>query len=285
MTERSWFWGGTTVGDAALVAPYGAPYTDDMFSDLYAFLFSLNRVTDGVIHTENPLYNSMLAVTNPAGTTIRVANGMALVDGKVYLNTANIDLNTSGDGNYSVVLRKTWATQIVRAAIRSQGVTQVDGTTWEIELARVAVVAGVHTLTDMRRRAFQFKAGVTVPQLVQRQGGHSTEWANSGLNNYIPTYVKMQCGCIAWTDVAPASSGTIVVTFPEQFIDYEGSHRDPLVWAVFKNPDGDPKGVSVEIWDVDHASFTICWYADPDKGFSSTVFVFNWFAIGAHIAM
>jgi hypothetical protein len=150
MTERSWYWSGISTGDAALAAPYGAPYTDDMFSDLWALLFTSDRTAQGVLLTSHASYSGLLAVTNPSGTTIRVATGAALVDGKLYASDAVVDLSTSGDGSYSVVLRKTWATQTVRAAIRSLGVTQTDGTIWEIELARVVVASGVHTVTDMR---------------------------------------------------------------------------------------------------------------------------------------
>ena len=153
----SGYWGGTTVGDALV----SAPYTDDFFSDVWSLLFTYDRTLQGVILTANTTYNGMLAVTNPAGSTIRVAKGAALVDGKIYQNTANVDnaVATPGAGTnyYRVVLQKSFAAQTVRVALLGPSVvatpalTQTDGTTWEISLATVTVSdAGVITITNTR---------------------------------------------------------------------------------------------------------------------------------------
>jgi hypothetical protein len=146
MAELSYYWNGTVTGDANQAA-----YSDDEFSDVFAYLFTYDRTLEGVLFTNHSGFPGLLQVTNPAGTTIRVATGVAMVDGKVYTNSANVDLSTSGDGGYSVVLRKDFAAQTVRAAIRATGVTQTDGATWEIKLADVTVSGGVHTITDQRR--------------------------------------------------------------------------------------------------------------------------------------
>ena len=128
MTERSWYWAGTTLGDAALPAPYGAPYSDDRFSDNYAKLFTYNRATQGVL-LRNGTYG--LIVTNPAGATIRTGTGLAIVDGKIYENDGSID-TTPGNGDWLYLLRKTWATQEVRATYKAYAaLTQVDGATWK----------------------------------------------------------------------------------------------------------------------------------------------------------
>lgn len=169
MTQWSAFWGGTATGDAA-GATVDAPYSDDEFSDLWSILFLYDRTVQGVIQTNRSGYTGLLEVTNPSGSTIRVANGLALVDGKVYGNTANVDEAVDVPGSntnyYLVVLTKDFAAQTVRidikeAAGNSNGgastavgyptVTQTDGTTWEIALAQVSVTSGpTVTITDVR---------------------------------------------------------------------------------------------------------------------------------------
>jgi len=150
MAETSYFWGGTTVGDHG-------PYDDDMFSDFIRKLFTMDRTLQGPILG----YANALAVNNPAGTTIRVATGAAVVDGKFYESTANEDFAVSAPGGgtnyYTVVLTKDFAAQTVRSAILGPdpaaypAVTQVDGTTWEIMLAHVTITSGgLITVTDVR---------------------------------------------------------------------------------------------------------------------------------------
>jgi len=156
MAQYSYYWGGTTVGDATL-----APYDDDEFSDNWALLHTHSRVYQGVIYTATTTYSSMLACTNPAGTTIRIANGAALVDGKIFKNTANVDFAVSAPGAgtnyYTVVLQKDFAAQTVRLAMLGPNalayptVTQNDGVLWEVAIWRVAITnAGAITITDVR---------------------------------------------------------------------------------------------------------------------------------------
>lgn len=150
MAETSLPWAGTTVGDAG-------PYTDDVWSDMYESLFQSNRATQG------PLLGMLgqLAVTNPSGTTLRVASGYAIVDGKVYTNTTNIDLTGtvpgSGSNFYRIILRKNFTAQTVRVALLGPdagappAVTQTDGTTWEISLYTVEIRSTAEViLTDTR---------------------------------------------------------------------------------------------------------------------------------------
>ncbi len=156
MTETSWFWGGTSPGDAT-----DAPYDDDEMSDVFRKLFQENRTSQGVIED----YESELAVSNPAGNDIRVAPGAALVDGKFYENDANDDTTIATPGVSTridrVVLRKSWAAQTVRIAILTgvegggvPALTQTDGVTWEIPLAQVSItVAPAITITDERVNA------------------------------------------------------------------------------------------------------------------------------------
>lgn len=159
MTQFSQPWGGVSVGDAG-------PYNDDQWSDMFHSLFLANRVSQGVLATFNhPTLNGLLAVSNPSGTTIRVTTGAALVDGKYYINDANIDtvLVAPGSGTdyYRVVLRKSWSGQTVRVVFLgpvnggpATAVTQTDGTTWEIPLATVTITsANAITITDERKYA------------------------------------------------------------------------------------------------------------------------------------
>lgn len=150
MAEDSFFWAGTTTGDAG-------PYSDDEFSDFIRDLLQEDRTTQGVL---TGVLNE-LEVTNPAATTIRVASGKALVDGKLYSNTANVDFSisapVSGSNYYRIALSKDFSAQTVRATrlgpstSAPPALTQTDGTKWEISLATVQITSGgIVTITDTR---------------------------------------------------------------------------------------------------------------------------------------
>lgn len=150
MVETSLPWGGVAVGDAG-------PYTDDQWTDIWRKLFTRDRTLEGVL----PDYLNELVVTNPAGATIRVGTGGAIVDGKFYDNSANVDLAGAvpggGSNFYTVVLDKDFAAQTVRASllgpnvVAPPAVTQADGVDWEIALATVEITSGgVVTVTDVR---------------------------------------------------------------------------------------------------------------------------------------
>lgn len=150
MAETSLPWGGVAVGDAG-------PYTDDQWTDVWRKLFTRDRTVEGVL----PDYLNELAVTNPAGLTIRVASGGAVVDGKFYNNTANVDFAGAAPGGgsnfYNVVLHKDFAAQTVRLSLLGPNVaapdapTQADGVDWEISIATVEITSGsVVTVTDAR---------------------------------------------------------------------------------------------------------------------------------------
>lgn len=183
MVERSWFWGGTTVGDAAnagAMAGYGAPYTDDTYTDQWRKLAVYDRRYDGVINSANLVGN--LQVSAPGGNVVRIAPGYALVDGKMYESTANYD-EALADGSYTVVLRKVWATQTVRAIhdrAQAAALTWVDGTTWEIPLADVTLAGGAVTyLKD--RRSFLKSSGTMVKiaeTIVQDAAGELITFTN-----------------------------------------------------------------------------------------------------------
>lgn len=193
MPETSYFWGGTTTGDGAL-----APYSDDEFSDVWRIQNQSGRGSQGVLFSFD--YTNPLAVTNPSGTTIRVAAGYAVVDGKLYRNTANVDNSITAPGAgtnyYTVVLRKSWSAQTVRIALLGPDtgsyptVTQSDGTTWEVLLAQVSITSGgAITVTDAR-------------SLVANPG--------SGVHRLSRQYVSTRAGTITFSSISPLYSALVL---------------------------------------------------------------------------
>lgn len=156
MTETSLPWGGTTTGHATQ-----APYSDDEWSDIWRKLFTQDRTTQGVLRD----YANELAVSG-ATSPVAVATGLALVDGKVYENDAQVDIAVPTPGGATridrIVLRKDFAAQtvlITRIAGAEGGgapaITQNDGVTWDIQLAQVSITTlGNITVTDERDFVF-----------------------------------------------------------------------------------------------------------------------------------
>lgn len=216
MAQTSLPWANNGIGD-------GQSYDDDEWSDWQRKAFTADRTLQGPIFG----YANKLEVLNPSGYTLRVSTGAAWVDGKFYDWDVNIDFTTTDDGTaigapglgtnyYTVVLRKDWAAQTVRAAVLNVStvayptVTQTDGTTWEIALAYFSVTSGgVKTLTDARN--FSSCNG---PKVTNRQGGSATDWYAGGATNYkIDTSPQIQCGSAEITN----TNSSIVVVFPIAF--------------------------------------------------------------------
>lgn len=174
MTQRSYFWGGTTTGDAAL-ANYGAPYSDLVYSRNLDLLHGLDKTSRGVLYYNDATYDDCLAVSNPAGSTIRVAPGLAMVNGHLFENTANVDLSAAAlaNGTYYCVLRCDYTLQTVRAALVSsltQDVAFPPTTYWDLALATVVKAAGpTYTLTDTRYAAH--RGPVLIDEVVVAAGG------------------------------------------------------------------------------------------------------------------
>jgi len=217
MTEKSYYWDGTITGDATL-----SPYSEDDISDHWRKMFQSDRTVQSVLAG----YGSELEVTNPSGQTIRVANGAALVDGKFYETDAAVDFAgaTPGGGDtnyYSVVLRKSWAAQTVRLVLLANlagadypAVTQTDGTTWEVSIARATINdAGTVAVTDDRVYS---KSPLARP-IDKRQGGSVTDWSSEGLTDYVPSLATVQVG--TRVSASGATDGEISITFPTAFGD------------------------------------------------------------------
>lgn len=84
MTQSSWPWPGTTIGDAALKAPYTHTFFAQMFM---RFVLTYDRTKDGVIDTGHAGYTGGLQVN--AGTNqVTVQTGAGIVDGAQFWNDA-----------------------------------------------------------------------------------------------------------------------------------------------------------------------------------------------------
>jgi hypothetical protein len=161
MTEYSIPQQGLLVGDATR-APYDA---DEWSIDYSAKLNGYGSRADyGPLYGYDNGTNFGLEVTQVtiASSNVELKVGSALVKGTIYVNDATLTLaiaaNASGNARIdTVVLRKDYAAQTVRAAVR-QGtpaaspvpptMTQVANTTWEIPIADIAVANGFSTIVN-----------------------------------------------------------------------------------------------------------------------------------------
>lgn len=164
MTQRSFPWQGTTVGDA------GA-YSSDTYSHVYEQLLHANRPNAGPIIDSLPgsVRGLRVQATGPASTNVDVVAGAAMVDGTYYESDATVTLavsaNVSGNTRIdTVVLRKDWVTQTIRIALlvgtpagtpTPPALTQSAGVLWEIPLADLTLASGFSSIagTSIRSRA------------------------------------------------------------------------------------------------------------------------------------
>jgi len=156
--ESSYWWTTGGAGDGA------ATYTRADLS-IVAKVLGACSSWEGVA----PKYLSTLTATSPAINTLRVQAGGALVDGRPYYNSANLDVtipSASGAGNTRidrVVLRANWTAQTVRltriagtdaTSPTAPALTQTSGATYDIALFQVLVnTSGTCTVTDERTMA------------------------------------------------------------------------------------------------------------------------------------
>lgn len=156
MTELSWFWAGSSTGDAASV-------TDDDFSDFIRYIMLQDRAAQGPVL-------ELLNGAEVTGTTspVSVDTGYALVDGKPWRASASVDVAIPTPSTNPridrVVLRKDFSGQTIRvtriagteaASPSAPALTQSDGTTWDVPLAQVYITTGgVITVTDEREFAY-----------------------------------------------------------------------------------------------------------------------------------
>jgi hypothetical protein len=151
MTERSRFWDGTTVGDAATDAPYDAP------TEFARVMRSLNPAVEQSAHKGGVTNGASGYVgynaTAPGGGVARIATGLGSNTGTWHESDANVDIAIPTPAGATridrIVLRKSWASQTVRitriAGAEGGGVpaiTQTLGTTWDVPLWQVQCTTG-----------------------------------------------------------------------------------------------------------------------------------------------
>ncbi len=272
MTQSSFPWAGSTIGDCG-------PYTDDKYSDIWKKLFVHDNSAEGVLQG----YLNALLVSNPSGNTIRVASGAALVDGKFFENTADVDnlIATPGAGTNRydrVVLQKDFAAQTVRIAILTgtpagspsvPALTQTDGALWEISLARVYITdAGVITVTNDQEYCH-----FATPGIERRQGGSAAEWNTEGASNYIPDCrTSQQAGAVSVT-LAAAVFKKQTVTFPLSFTG------KPLVFVTVFDKNNTSEEIFYYITAITTTTFEVM-IVHQDGTPTTATFVAQWLAIG-----
>lgn len=154
MTQTSYFWNGTTVGDASL-----APYSHLVFTRQYSKIVASDAsgyVAPGYLNSLN------VQPSSPASASVDVASGAAIIKGIIFDNDATATLavaaNVSGNPRIDrVVIRVNFASQTASLFIL-QGtpavtptlptLTQTYGATWEFSLAYIYVANGFSALTE-----------------------------------------------------------------------------------------------------------------------------------------
>lgn len=152
MVEISRPWTGISTGDAG-------PYSSEQWADIWKTLGVGGAKADSgplIGSGTSPDIGLTVQANSPAAANVVVTPGSALVEGTWYQNTANntLTIAANGSGNPridTVVLRKDYSAQTVRLAVKQgtpavtpapPGLTQTDGTLWEIPLADIAVANG-----------------------------------------------------------------------------------------------------------------------------------------------
>lgn len=269
MTEKSYFWQDSTVGDASL-----APYDQEEFSEIFRCLLNYNNTAAATVISG---YLNELATSFVTGDTIRVASGAAIVDGNFYKSTASEDFNVTRGGapaTQLIVLQKIWTgggEKTVRLALLAPGaaVTQTDGTKWEVPIATANVpVAGAVTFTDSRR--YLHSNGNHIARaIIASDTTHPTS-SYLEATPYTPRQDHtMMCGSIQWTGAA-ASSGNVVVAFTNTYTEA------PMAVVTPASAFG-PIGVSVVPTAGD---LTIYWQDLNSVPVNRTAITFYWIAYG-----
>ena len=220
------------------------PYSGNQWAQLFQSLFTRDdQATRSVLGR----YANELEVTNPAGTTIRVDTGAAVVDGHWIENDATVDFtpnvpgiasrtdkvvlvenNTNAvyDGTASAVIldfptvlvdygalssvpKYSCRLAVLRGDAGTGAATALIQTAsyWMVELYRFNITNVPGVNTLTDNRAY---AKFATQVLDARQGGSATVWATPGTNDYIPTAkMLVQCGSIT-----VPGGGAVNLTYP-----------------------------------------------------------------------
>lgn len=194
MTQNSRPWNGTGTGD-------GGPYSADQWSEIYRNFIGAGAGAGGSGNSgilwgsgNNPDPGLTVQPNSPAGQSVILTPGAAMVHGTPYFNDANLVLAVAANGSGNprvdtVVLRKDWTAETVRAVVKQgtpaasptpPGMTQGAGTTWEIPLADLTLANGYLTITNAliaNRLNYKNVAPMDVIENVQNASGIT---ANAG---------------------------------------------------------------------------------------------------------
>lgn len=182
MTERSYVYDGFLVGDATI-----APYSSAEWSELQRNLASAARNDYGVLAgTGNGTQLALeVQATGPASATVNMYAGAAIVNGRLYINDATLNLaigaNVSGNSRIdTVIIRRDTVAQTARAAVKQgspaatpvPATLQQDATTWEIPVAYITVANGFSVINQH-----------DIANCGQVVGGNAQQYIDDVLNN------------------------------------------------------------------------------------------------------
>lgn len=177
MAETSRFWNGLVTGDAT-EAPYDA---NTEFANWVRQTIGVanNRFDAGIVLGSAPILEGLQVTQNTTpGMSVLLNIGTAIVHGTTYENDASLTLAIAANGSGNpridtVVLRKSWIAQTVRAIVLqgtpaatplAPSLTYSDGVTWEIPIADIRVANGAVSITNavITQRAEYANAAVGV---------------------------------------------------------------------------------------------------------------------------
>lgn len=198
MAEYSYFWGGSTIGDALAYAPIEATKFSNFLYRLFGFGDEYYEVASGgfTVKISEGVISGQFNELAPswAAGNFSVNSGIALVDGHIYKNdtSAPIAMAAPGAGTYYYLggILSDPATKTCRLAKigpQTSPAALVQPFTHEgqyfMVVACVSITSGgVATIIDVRR--FIHANGNKVPALIKRQGGSPSNWFTAGNNAY-----------------------------------------------------------------------------------------------------
>lgn len=208
MSERSYVWESTLVGDATI-----APYSSAEWAELQRNLVNASRNDYGILAgTGNGTQLALeVQATGPASATVNLFAGAALVNGRLYINDATLNLsigaNASGNPRIdTVVIRRDTVAQTARAVVK-QGTPaaspvpptlQQDATTWEIPIAYITVANGFSVINQ-----------TDIANCGQVVGGNAQQYIDDVLNN---SGGRLETGDVVIWDVTTARAVTTTTT-------------------------------------------------------------------------
>lgn len=182
-----------------------------------------------------PGYLNELAVTVTGANTVAVNTGGAIVDGKVYNNSASVNVNIPsavGGGNTRIdriVVRATWASTdaaITRiagtdaASPTAPAITETSGTTYDVLLAQVLVnTAGACTVTAETDRAQPVEVALAVMSVPGNSAYAQWRGVSAGSDHTLYGrhgtslgFIQVPAGGYEALSIASADIGALAVT-------------------------------------------------------------------------